>query len=81
MDITRANEITIENSKTGKMTAVVVILKVFGDTSNNSRNANPGKSLCKPSRKLNLKKKGLNRSFNSLTAMVACVRPLENKAT
>ncbi len=29
--IIRANEITIENSKTGKVTAVVAILKVFGD--------------------------------------------------
>jgi len=45
LDITRANEIAIENSLTDKVTAVVVILMVFGDTPNNSRNANPGKSL------------------------------------
>ncbi len=31
-DTIRANEIAIENSKTGKVTAVVAILKVFGDT-------------------------------------------------
>jgi hypothetical protein len=31
LDTIRANEITIENSKTGKVTAVVAILKVFGD--------------------------------------------------
>ena len=48
------------------MTAVVVILKVFGDTPNNSRNANLGKLLSKPNRRLNFKKKGLNRSFKHL---------------
>jgi hypothetical protein len=42
---------------------VVAILKVFGDTPNNSQNANPGKSLNKPTTRLNLKKKGLNRHF------------------
>ncbi len=60
LDITRANEIAIENSKACKLTAVVAILKVFGDTLNISQNANPGKSLSKPNRRLNLKKKGLN---------------------
>jgi hypothetical protein len=39
--IIRANEIVIENSKTGKMSAVVVILKVFGDKFTDSRSANP----------------------------------------
>ena len=62
MGITRANEIAIETSKTGKVTAVVVILKVFGDKPNNSRNTNPGKLLSKPNKWLNSKKKGLNRS-------------------
>jgi hypothetical protein len=42
---TQANEIAIENSKTGKLTAMVTILKVIGDIINNSRSANPGKSL------------------------------------
>ncbi len=31
LDTIRANEITIENSETGKVTAVVALLKVFGD--------------------------------------------------
>ena len=42
LDTIRANEIAIENSKTGKVTAVVPILKVFGDNTRNSRSANPG---------------------------------------
>ena len=40
LDIFKANEITIENSKTGKVTAVVVIMKVFGSKIGNSRNKN-----------------------------------------
>ena len=61
LDTIRANEIAIENSKTGKVTAVVAILKVFGDKIGNSRNANPGKLLNKPIKRLNSKKKRLNR--------------------
>jgi hypothetical protein len=38
-DIIRANEIAIENSKTGKVNAVIAILKVFGDKFTNSRSA------------------------------------------
>jgi hypothetical protein len=53
LDIIRANKIAIENSKTGKVTAVVAILKVFGDESN-SRNS---KLLIKPNKQLNSKKK------------------------
>ncbi len=34
LDTIRANEIAIENSKTGKVTAVVAILKVFGFVAN-----------------------------------------------
>ncbi len=45
LDTIRANEIAIENSETGKVTAVVAILKDFGDNTRNSRNANPGKLL------------------------------------
>jgi len=63
LDTIRANEIAIENSKTGKVTAVVAILKVFGDNTCNSRNANPGKLLNKPNNRLNLKKKHLNRAL------------------
>ena len=53
LDIIRANKIAIKNSKTGKVTAVVAILKIFGDKSN-SRNS---KLLIKPNKWLNLKKK------------------------
>ena len=56
LDTIRANEIAIENPETGKVTAVVTMLKVFGDTINNSRNANPKKLLNKPNIWLNLKK-------------------------
>jgi hypothetical protein len=56
LDTIRANEIAIENSKTGKVTAVVAILKVFGDNSN-SRNS---KLLIKPNKWPNSKKKDLN---------------------
>ncbi len=48
-------------TKTGKVTAVVTMLKVFGDKINNSRNANPKKLLNKPAKWLNLKKWALNR--------------------
>ncbi len=51
LDVIRANEIAIGNSKTGKVTAVVAILKVFGDKSN-SHNS---KFLIKPNKWLNLK--------------------------
>ncbi len=52
LNIIRANEIAIENSKTGKVTAVAAILKVFGDKSN-SRNSNPRKFPIKPNEWLN----------------------------
>jgi hypothetical protein len=51
LDVIRANEIAIENSKTGKVTAVVAILKVFGDKSNSLN----FKLLIKPNKWLNLK--------------------------
>ena len=56
LDIVKANEITIKNSKTGKVTAI----KVFGDKFGNSQNANPKKLLNKPKKRLNSKKKHLN---------------------
>ncbi len=56
LDIIRAHEIAIENSKTSKVTAVVAILKVFGDNSNSGNS----KLLIKPNKWLNLKKKDLN---------------------
>ncbi len=52
LDIIRANKIAIENSKPGKVTAVVAILKVFGDKSN-SRNSNPRKLIIRPNIWLN----------------------------
>ena len=61
LDTIKANEIAIENSKTGKVTAVVAILKVFGDKISSSRNANPEKLLNKPNKRLNSKKRHLNR--------------------
>jgi hypothetical protein len=58
----------MENSKTGKVTAVVAILKVFGDKSN-SRNSNPRILLIKPNKGLNLIKKDLNRSNKHLNGL------------
>ena len=69
LDIIKANEIAFENSKTGKVTAVVAILKVFGDKFTNSRNANPEKLLNKPNKWLNSKKKHLNRSIKDLKGL------------
>ncbi len=66
LDTIRANEIAIENSKTGKVTAVVAILKVFGGDTRNSRSANPGKLLNKPNKQLYLKKEALNRTTRVL---------------
>jgi hypothetical protein len=63
LDTIRANEIAIENAKTGKVTAVVAILKIFGDKFTNSRNANPEKLLNKPKKWLNPKKKHLKRLY------------------
>ena len=51
------------------MTAVVAILKVFGDKFTNSRNANPEKLLNKPNKWLNSKKKHLNRSIKHLKGL------------
>ena len=48
------------NPETGKITAVVTMLKIIGDKINNSRNK-PKKLLNKPNKWLNLKKKALNR--------------------
>jgi hypothetical protein len=43
------------------VTAVVAILKIFGDKFGNSWNTNPNKLLNKPNKRLNSKKKHLNR--------------------
>jgi hypothetical protein len=75
LDVIRANEIAIENSKTGKVTAVVTILMVFGDKSN-SRNS---KLLIKPNKWLNLKKKTLNRSNKHLNGLSEPVSNVSNR--
>jgi hypothetical protein len=46
--ITRDNKIAIENSKTGKVTAVVAIMSIFGKKHGNSQSANLQKLLIKP---------------------------------
>jgi len=57
LDTIRANEIAIKTPKQVKVTAVVTMLKVFGNKINNSRNANPKKLLNKPYKWLNSKKR------------------------
>ena len=56
----------LKTPKQVKVTAVVTMLKVFGDRINNSRNTNPEKLLNKPDKELNTKKKHLNRSKKHL---------------
>ncbi len=73
------NKIAIENSKTGKVRAVVAILKVFGDNTCNSRNTNPGKLLNKPNHRLNLKKKHLNRSLKRPNELHERVRDISER--
>jgi hypothetical protein len=75
LDIIRASEIAIENSKNGKVTAVVAILKVFGDKSN-SRNS---KLLIKPNKWPNLKKKDLNQSNKHLNGLSEPVRDVSKR--
>ena len=68
----------IENSTTGKVTAVVAILQVFGDTLNNSRNANPGKTLSKPNTRLNSKSKPCMISEEKTIAIDSILLPMRN---
>ena len=79
LDTIRANEIAIENTKTGKVTAVVAILKVFGGNTRNSQNANPGKLLNKPNKRLNSKKKHLNRSLKRQNELKESVRDISER--
>ena len=44
LEIIMANEKSIENAKTGKVTAVVAIMKVFSKNFSNSQNASSGKN-------------------------------------
>jgi hypothetical protein len=50
-DNIRANEIAIENSKTGKVTAVVAVLYLYRDKQCNSRSANQKPTLAKDRQK------------------------------
>ncbi len=59
LEIIKANEKSIENLKTGKVSAVVAIMKIFDKNFGNSRNSNSGKSSIKSNKRLNLKKKYL----------------------
>ena len=60
LNIIKANKKLIENSKAGKVTAVVAIMKIFNKNIVNSRNSNSGKLSTKPIKWLNLKKKHQN---------------------
>ncbi len=57
----------------------MAILKVFGDNTRNSRNANPGKLLNKPNIRLNSKKKHLNRSLNGPNELNESVRDISKR--
>jgi len=61
------------------VTAVVAILKVVGDNTNNSRSANPGKLPNKPNKRLNLKKKHLNRSLKRPNELNESVRDISER--
>ena len=60
LNIIKATEKLIENSKTGKVTAVVAIMKIFDKNIVNSHNPNSGKLSIKPNKWLNLTKNHLN---------------------
>ncbi len=60
------------------MTAVVAILKVFGDKSN-SRNFTPRKLLIKPNKWLNLKKNDLKQSNKHLNGLSKPVSNLSKR--
>jgi hypothetical protein len=56
----RADEKALENVKTGKVTAVVVVMHIFGETKSNSPNANAKNSAKKAKLGSKLKELGLN---------------------
>jgi hypothetical protein len=60
LEIIKASEKLIQNSKTGKVTAFFAITKIFDKKIGNSRNSNSGKLSIKPNKLLNSKKKHLN---------------------
>ncbi len=60
LNIIKANDKLIENSKTGKVTATIAIMKIFDTNVGKSQNSNSGKLSIKPKFWLNLKKKHPN---------------------
>ncbi len=62
LNLIKAEQKATKHSKTGKVTAVVAVMKIFGNKFVNSRNANSGKTKNKPKTWLNSKKKHLNGS-------------------
>ncbi len=56
LHIIKAKQKATKNSATGKVTAVVAVMKIFGNRIVNSRNSKSGKTLIKPKIWLNLKK-------------------------
>ena len=58
----KAKQKATKNFKTGKVTAVVAVMKVFGNKIVNSRNSKSRKTLIKPKIWLTSKKKLLNQS-------------------
>ena len=66
LDLTKAQQKATENSKTGKVTAVVAVMKIFSNKIVNSRNSKSGKTKIKPKTWPNSKKKDPNRSKSHL---------------
>ncbi len=62
LNLVKAQQKATKNSETGKVTAVVAVMKIFGNKIVNSRKSKSGKMEIKPKTWLNLKKKHLNRS-------------------
>jgi hypothetical protein len=60
LDLTKAQRKATENSKTGKVTAIVAVMKIFSNKIVDSRNSKSGKIEIKPKTWLNSKKKHLN---------------------
>ncbi len=58
----KAKQKATKNSKTGKVTAIVAVIKIFGNKIVNSRNSNSRKMEINPKTWLNSKKKHLNWS-------------------
>jgi hypothetical protein len=60
LEIIKATKKSIENSKTGKVTAVVAIMKIFSKNFSNSQSSNSRKKSIKSNKRLNSKEKHQN---------------------